>query len=32
MAEQKEMRMAYVDTLMALAEKNKNIIVREADL
>jgi transketolase len=32
MAEQKEMRMAYVDTLMALAEKNKNIIVLEADL
>ena len=32
MAEQKEMRMAYVDTLMSLAEKNKNIIVLEADL
>jgi transketolase len=33
MAEQsKEMRMAYVDTLMALAEKNKNIVVLEADL
>jgi len=28
----KEMRMAYVDTLMALAEKNKNIVVLEADL
>jgi transketolase len=34
MAEQqsKEMRMAYVDTLMALAENNKDIIVLEADL
>jgi transketolase len=33
MAEQtKEMRMAYVDTLMSLAEKNKNIVVLEADL
>jgi len=32
MAEQKEMRMAYVDTLMALAEKNKNIVVMESDL
>ena len=33
MAEQtKEMRMAYVDTLMALAESNKNIVVLEADL
>ena len=34
MAEQqsKEMRMAYVDTLMTLAEKNKNIVVLEADL
>jgi transketolase len=33
MAEQtKEMRMAYVDTLMALAEKNENIVVLEADL
>jgi transketolase len=33
MSEQtKEMRMAYVDTLMALAEKNKNIVVLEADL
>ena len=33
MAEQtKEMRMAYVDTLMALAENNKNIVVLEADL
>jgi transketolase len=32
MAESKEMRMAYVDTLMALAEKNKNIVVLEADL
>jgi len=30
--QQKEMRMAYVDTLMALAEKNKNIVVLEADL
>jgi len=32
MAESKEMRMAYVDTLMSLAEKNKNIVVLEADL
>jgi transketolase len=32
MAESKEMRVAYVDTLMALAEKNKNIVVLEADL
>ncbi|MCL1959443.1 MAG: transketolase family protein [Spirochaetes bacterium] len=33
MAEQtKEMRAAYVDTLMALAENNKNIVVLEADL
>jgi transketolase len=33
MAEQaKEMRAAYVDTVMALAEKNKNIVVLEADL
>nr|AGS52248.1 transketolase [uncultured bacterium contig00056] len=33
MAEQtKEMRMAYVDTIVALAEKNKNIVVLEADL
>jgi len=32
MAESKEMRMAYVDTLMALAEKNRNIVVLEADL
>jgi len=32
MAETKEMRMAYVDTLMSLAEKNKNIVVLEADL
>jgi transketolase len=33
MAEQtKEMRAAYVDTLMALAEKNENIVVLEADL
>ncbi|MDR0320825.1 MAG: transketolase family protein [Treponema sp.] len=33
MSEQtKEMRMAYVDTLVALAEKNKNIVVLEADL
>jgi transketolase len=30
--QQKEMRMAYVDTLMALAETNKNIVVLEADL
>jgi len=30
--QQKEMRMAYVDTLMELAEKNKNIVVLEADL
>ncbi|WP_461246639.1 transketolase family protein [Treponema sp. R6D11] len=30
--QQKEMRMAYVDTLMAMAEKNKNIVVLEADL
>jgi transketolase len=30
--QQKEMRMAYVDTVMALAEKNKNIVVLEADL
>jgi transketolase len=32
MAESKEMRMAYVDTIMALAENNKNIVVLEADL
>jgi len=32
MSEQKEMRMAYVDTLMELGEKNKNIVVLEADL
>jgi len=32
MAEQKEMRMAYVDTIMELGEKNKNIVVLEADL
>jgi len=32
MAEQKEMRMAYVDTIVELAEKNKNIVVLEADL
>ena len=33
MAEQTlEMRAAYVDTIMALAEKNKNIVVLEADL
>jgi transketolase len=33
MAEQaKEMRAAYVDTIMALAEKNNNIVVLEADL
>jgi transketolase len=30
--QQKEMRAAYVDTLMALAEKNNNIVVLEADL
>jgi transketolase len=30
--QQKEMRMAYVDTIMELAEKNKNIVVLEADL
>jgi len=30
--QQKEMRMAYVDTLVELAEKNKNIVVLEADL
>jgi transketolase len=30
--QQKEMRMAYVDTLMSMAEKNKNIVVLEADL
>jgi len=29
---EKEMRMAYVDTLMSLAEKNKDIVVLEADL
>jgi len=28
----KEMRMAYVDTIMELAEKNNNIVVLEADL
>jgi transketolase len=28
----KEMRAAYVDTIMALAEDNKNIVVLEADL
>ena len=33
MSEQsKEMRAAYVDTIMALAEKNNNIVVLEADL
>ncbi|MDR0323205.1 MAG: transketolase family protein [Treponema sp.] len=33
MAEQtKEMRLAYVDTIVELAEKNKNIVVLEADL
>jgi len=33
MAEQtQEMRAAYVDTIMALAENNKNIVVLEADL
>ena len=30
--QQKEMRMAYVDTLMELAEKNNDIVVLEADL
>jgi len=30
--QQKEMRMAYVDTLVELAEKNNNIVVLEADL
>jgi len=30
--QQKEMRMAYVDTVMELAAKNKNIVVLEADL
>nr|AGS53014.1 transketolase [uncultured bacterium contig00031] len=30
--EPKEMRAAYVDTIMALAEDNKNIVVLEADL
>jgi len=30
--QQKEMRMAYVDTLVELAEKNKDIVVLEADL
>jgi len=32
MSEQKEMRMAYVDTLVELAKENKNIVVLEADL
>ena len=32
MAETKEMRAAYVDTITALAEKNKDIVVLEADL
>lgn len=33
MAEQsQEMRVAYTDTIMALAEKNKNIVILEADL
>lgn len=32
MSEQKEMRMAYVDTLIEIAEKNKNVVVLEADL
>jgi transketolase len=33
MSEQtQEMRVAYADTIMALAEKNKNIVVLEADL
>ena len=30
--QQKEMRMAYVDTVVELAAKNKNIVVLEADL
>ncbi|MCL1927767.1 MAG: transketolase family protein [Treponema sp.] len=30
--EQKEIRAGYVDTITALAEKNKNIVVLEADL
>jgi transketolase len=30
--ETKEMRAAYVETIMALAEQNKNIVVLEADL
>ncbi|GBU28291.1 transketolase [Treponema sp. R8-4-B8] len=30
--QQKEMRMAYVDTVMELAANNKNIVVLEADL
>ena len=32
MSEQKEMRMAYVDTLMELAASNKNIVALESDL
>jgi len=32
MSEQKEMRMAYVDTLIELAKTNKDIVVLEADL
>jgi len=32
MADTIEMRAAYVDTIMALAEKNKNIVILEADL
>jgi len=32
MSENKEMRMAYVDTVMELAKTNKNIVVLEADL
>jgi transketolase len=32
MSEQREIRAAYVDTLVALAEKNKDIVVLEADL
>jgi transketolase len=30
--QKKEIRMAYVDTLMALAENNRNIVVLEADM
>ena len=32
MADQKEMRAVYVETLMSLAEEGKDIIVLEADL